>query len=466
MMRRTDPLVTAMPGITRRQLFAAAGVAGVGALAMRSPTAMAAPPLLTAQSRFPKPTKGQTYFTRGRDLVQSRNPAQLSTWLETEHLKYQLGGWFFFGRLQGDAGEQDFGSFVLALQRLPVQGFDVYGGGVGFCGKAEDGYDYVPIVFPKDYSDLRVVVQSDPWLTQVLSPAQTAPLVSMKTLSGRMGQVGTKYLLEADLPPDMNPGGTGRMVVKVRVRDPFGVIGQGYGSTAFCPQFLTSPQRNRVVNGFGGSVRQYLKRTDDPMICQGSWYYQLPFLVVERFRIQVGDRVRSEGKDGLLWMDQLVQTYDAQAAAAVLDSKYEFFAIQFPKQKSAMMVMHVDGQDGDFPVATLFDADSARAANNAMRPRHSWPITGISIEPDSGSAWRSPASGNTYFLRHRIRLDSPKMSADLTVKMSKRNQEFQEQAGGLWDYEGIGDVAGSLNGRHVRGQAFVEAVPTTVGPTG
>jgi hypothetical protein len=165
-------------------------------------------------------------------------------------------------------------------------------------------------------------------------------------------------------------------------------------------------------------------------------------------------------------MDQLVQTYDGQAAAALLDSKYEFFAIQFPQQKAAMMVMHVDGRNGDFPVATLFDADSSRARNQALRPHHSWPITGVTIEPDPNSAWLSPASGNTYFLRHRIRLDSPKMSADLTVAMAMRNQEFQEQAGGLWDYEGIGDVVGTLNGRHVRGQAFVEAVPTTVGTTG
>jgi hypothetical protein len=126
--------------------------------------------------------------------------------------------------------------------------------------------------------------------------------------------------------------------------------------------------------------------------------------------------------------------------------------------------MHVHGQNGDFPFATLFDADSGRVANKSLRPDHSWPITGIKIEPDTASVWTSPASGNTHYLRHRIRVDSPKMSARLSVRMSVRDQEFPEQAGGLWDYEGIGDVTGTLDGQEVRGQAFVEAVPSTVGP--
>lgn len=461
-MRQNPGAEPVFSGITRRQLIAAAGAVGIGAATLAAQPATAAQHVLARAGRYPTPSRGQTYFTRVRELAQTRGPGRLATWLETEHLEYQLGGWFFFGRLVGDAGPDDFGSFVMALQRLPVKGIDVYAGALGFDPKAQGRYEYAPIVIPKGRPGLRVVVQSNPWRVHVLSDDQATPLIAMETISGRMGQVGTTYLLAADIPADLNPSGTGRMQARVKVRDPFGVINQGYGSTAFCPQFLTPRQHEKIVDRFGGSVRRYLQKTDDPMICQGSFYYQLPFLEVDRFWIQVGDSVRSQGRSGLLWMDQLVQTYDAQAATALLDSKYEFFAIQFPDEQAALMVLHVDGANGNFPVATLYDNCSAHGRNGALRPRYSWPITGIHIEPDPTHTWRSSLSGNTYYMRYRIRLKSPDMSADLEVTMAIRNQEFREQAGGLWDYEGIGDVRGELNGRRVRGRAFLEAVPTTV----
>lgn len=98
-------------------------------------------------------------------------------------------------------------------------------------------------------------------------------------------------------------------------------------------------------------------------------------------------------------------------------------------------------------------------------PVYSWPINGIEIEPDPGRRWqwRSPASGNRYHLRYHIRLHSAQRSADLTVTMAITNQEIferSEQGSDVYDYEGIADVEGTLNGRRVKGQAFLEAVPT------
>lgn len=459
---RVDPFALPVPRLTRRRLIAGLGATGIGVAAARP--GLAAGRLLDPTQRYPSPTEGQTYYTRSHDLAQTRGPNRLATWLEREHLEYQLGGWFFFGRLVGDAGPDDLAAFLIALQRVPVQGVDFMAGGVGFRPKGHSRYEYAPVVFPRDLSDNRVVVRSDPWVASVRSPDHREPLIRMKTISGRMGARGTRYLLEADIPADLNPRPTGRIRARVRVRDRFGVINQGYGATAFCPQFLTPAQKRKVTNAHGGSVRDYLKETGDPMICQGSWYYQLPFLEVERFTVTVGDSLRSEGRRGLLWMDQLVQTYDRRAAAALLDSKYEFFAIQFPDEHSALMVLHVDGANGRFPVATYYDNSGGRGPNDARRPTYSWPITGIDIEPDPSRTWRSPFSGYTYNLRYRIRLRSREMSADLTITMTMKNQEFQEQAGGLWDYEGIGDVKGRLNGRRVDGHAFLEAVPATKSP--
>ncbi|MGE5234720.1 MAG: lipocalin family protein [Acidobacteriota bacterium] len=163
-------------------------------------------------------------------------------------------------------------------------------------------------------------------------------------------------------------------------------------------------------------------------------------------------------------MDQLVQTHDQRSWDVLRDSKYEFFAIQFPDEHAALMVFHVDSKKGRFPVATFYNRHSGRADNGARRPVYSWPIDGIEIRPDRDSKWTSRRSGNSYYLRQRLRLVSADRSADLTINMAMKDQEFQEEPGGLWDYEGIGDVRGKLNGRSVNGQAFLEMVPSTVAP--
>lgn len=63
---------------------------------------------------------------------------------------------------------------------------------------------------------------------------------------------------------------------------------------------------------------RYLKRTRNPMIDQGSWYYQLPFLEVEQFSITIGDTVQSKGTLGLLWTDGIVQSYNKSADSGLL----------------------------------------------------------------------------------------------------------------------------------------------------
>lgn len=479
-MKRPTPALPTLPFVarmTRGRFLAGLGASGLGLAALSALPAQAAqqplagsrrPPrrLVGRTDQQPRPQGGQTFYTHGHDLPQTQSADRLATWLESEHGAYFIDGWFFFGRLVDEMHPDDVGAFLVALQRVlvakPGEIYEAYGGGIGFNSASQGHYEYAPVVFRRDTSSNRVVVTSNPWRLDVYSPGQTTPLLTMKTVSGRMGQVGTAYLLEADIPAEMNPSQGGRLQALVWLRDRFGVINQGYGTTAFCPQFVTPAQREEITQHYAGSVSDYLERTRDPMICQGSWYYQLPLLDVEQFSISVGGSLRSQGRSGLLWMDQLVQTFDTQSGVVLLDTAYEFFAIQLPEEDAALMVLHVDSVYGRFPVATYYNERCVRDRNGALQPLYSWPIDGISIEPDPLSVWSSPRSGRTYYRRCRVRLSSPVMSADLTISASFDDQEIQEQSEGLWDYEGIGSVEGTLDGRSVKGMVFLEMVPTTV----
>lgn len=451
-------------GLTRRRFIAGGGAAAV---ASRSGLVRR---LLAHAAHYPMPT----YFTLGHGVPHTRSARMLANWLETEHFNYSLDSWFFFGRLVSDANPQDAAAFFIALQRLPYKiggrlVRDVYGAGVGFAQRSPEGYEAATDSFPRSSRPDGVVVRPDPWRVDLYNrSAQAAPLMTMRALAGRMGEAGTVYRLSADIPKGYGdgPGPTGRLRAEVRVRDRFGAISNGYGTAAFAPQFVTVAQKKTILKRYGGSVQRYLERTRDPMTDQGSWYYQLPFLHVEQFSVMVGDTVRSKGTRGLLWMDGIVQSYNKQTYDYVLkESTYEFFAMQFPEESTALMVFHVDSPiSGRFPVANLYNTRSKRTANGARKPVYSWPINGIEIKPDLGSRWqwRSPVSGNQYHLRYHVRLHSPHMSADLTVTMAFTDQEILERSEhgtGIYDYEGIGDVEGTLNGRRVQGQAFLEAVP-------
>ncbi|MGE5234721.1 MAG: hypothetical protein ACM3O7_00010 [Acidobacteriota bacterium] len=293
-----DPPQLWVPRLNRRRFMAGMGAAGMGAAAVAAQPAQATRHLLRGSSRYPTPQPGQTYYTKRHDLPQTRSAKGLATWMETEHLDYTLGGWFFFGRLVDQSNPSAIAACAVALQQiavgLPGGG---WGGGVALHPRSQRRYEFA---FMSGEAPNRVVVKSDPWGAALYSPDQTAPLLALRAVSGRMGEVDAVYLLEADIPAGTDPRQPDRMQAEVRLRDRFGVINQGYGATAFCPQYLTERQRRKIERSHGGSVRKYLNRTGDPMINQGSWYYQLPFLDVERFSVAVGKRIRSRGGSGLM----------------------------------------------------------------------------------------------------------------------------------------------------------------------
>lgn len=71
-----------------------------------------------------------------------------------------------------------------------------------------------------------------------------------------------------------------------------------------------------------------------------------------------------------------------------------------------------------------------------------------------GKTWTSPASGDTYFTRFRVRI--PAFGADIVVSTLMDAQEFPGSNGGGSVYEGVAKAKGIFKGRAVGGTAWIE----------
>jgi hypothetical protein len=99
--------------------------------------------------------------------------------------------------------------------------------------------------------------------------------------------------------------------------------------------------------------------------CQGSFYYSLPLMDVERFTITRNGARLSSGGSGTMWIDYIVQTYDEQAQAALIGAaSWEFYSIMLPEANAAIMVIRIESATGTLPVASLFRDDSGRTRNS------------------------------------------------------------------------------------------------------
>ena len=406
---------------------------------------------------WPKPAAGCPYFTQDYALPQTQSARQLAEYMSSEHLEYDLDGWFFFGSLVDDAAPGDPGVFFISMQRIrtPEGGVDwqLVPAIVAFNSPTQGQYVFGG-VYTLDMAPF-VTVESDPWRVEVYSLEQMdRPLMTMSLASGTMGAAGAVYRLTADCPDQLG----GRFQADVLVRDRLGAVNQGYGTTSLFPQFITEPQRNEITGLFGNSVGTYLEETGDPMTCQGSQYYSLPLMDVQSFSITRNGAPLSNGTRGTMWMDNIVQTYDKQASEALIgNASWEFFSIMLPEENAAIMVIQIKSATGTLPVATLFRDDSGRTRNSARKAVHSWEIDKIDIEPVPGTKWRSPKTKQEYFQEHRIRLGAGTCPADLTIKMVLENQEIVY--GKMIKYEGLASVEGTLGGKPVKGTAFVELQP-------
>ena len=407
---------------------------------------------------WPDPPAGCPYFTQDYVLPQSQSVQQLAEWMSSEHMEYDLDGWFFFGSLVDDTAPAHPGGFFISMQRIRVaeDGTDwqLVPAIVGFNSPTVGGRYVYGGVYTLDMAPY-VVVESNPWKVEVYNfSVQWWPIMTMELVSGSMGAAGAVYRLTADTPDNLG----GRLEADVTVRDRLGAVNQGYGTTSLFPQFITEPQRSEITGSFGNSVGTYLEQTGDPMTCQGSYYYSTPLMDVQSFSIERDGIPLSSGTRGTMWMDDIVQTYDELAKEVLIgNASWEFFSIMLPDEDAAIMVIQIKSATGTLPVATLFTDGSGRTRNAARNAVHRWEINNIDIEPVPGTIWKSPTTKQKYYQEHRIRLGSNTYPADLTIKMVRNNQEIVYK--NMIKYEGLATVEGTLGGKPVNGTAFVELQP-------
>jgi len=353
----------------------------------------------------------------------SKGPASLSRFLSNDHFEFDVSGWFFFGNLLEKLGKNS--GFFLAIQRMDqnVLGTKVslYQAAVGLNHPALDRYLYGGA----NITDLRnLVITQNPWKVSADCPGESTGRMSMELLQGQMGRPGTTYLLTANLADQYGE----KLTARVTLRDRMGAVKHGHGPASFYPQWLIPLQRLRISSQFGGSVGAYLRSTHDPMDCQGEYYYSLGLMDVEHFVIGVGLMPRfATGSAGNIWMDYCLETLNGPTQSVIKDSKFVFFALQFPSRGEAMMVFQLDTTTaGRLDVARRYKVNSAAERNGALKPIVEWDFDKIHIQPVEESEWTSEETGLTYPMSYRISLDgrSNAHKGELVLNAVRHNQEF------------------------------------------
>ena len=399
-------------------------------------------------------------------------PAGAAQFLSTDHPDYELESYCFFGNLipQGQPADAFFGM----VQRMDadVAGFHFpfVAGGVGFNSPQSNnvlfgGTEAGPLLTP-------TITETEPWNVTMQSPATTsepAQIVNLQLVSGTMGERGAVYRITADV----NDSNGSQLEVNVLARDTTGIVQQGYGKASFFPQWTLPGQRWEIMRRDRGSVGKYLASTGDPMTGQGDYYYSAPLLDVESFTVSQNGNVLSTGHQGTLWFDYVLQSFDQNARAIVKNSSWNFFSIQFPKFQKALMVTNVSTElEGKLKVASLFSSNGPADSNGALEPIGRWNTSAIRITPVKGKTWTSP-TGETYDTQYRVvlgpgsdptsahghgkRAGQGPHRANLLVTVAWDDQQFD--AAGKVAYEGLGNVHGFLDGRHVSGTTWLELQP-------
>lgn len=386
----------------------------------------------------------------------SQSPAKLSRFLSMDHSQFDVCGWFLFGNLLEDSGKNS--GFFMAIQRMDQDELgmkvSLYQSAIGFHHPALGRYLYGGC----DNTDPEnIVITQNPWKALSVCPGESPGRMSMELLSGKMGRPGATYLLKANLTDQYGE----RLQARVTLRDRMGAVQHGYGPASFYPQWLTPLQRSRIHSDFHCSVDAYLRKTADPMKCQGEYYYSFGLMDVEQFEIGVGSVSRfSAGKTGTIWMDYCAETISEAFQSVIKDSRFVFFALQFPSRNEAMMVFQLETKTaGRLNVARRYKVSSAMARNGALLPIVEWDYNDIHIWPLPGAGWRSEETGLTYPTKYVIWLDgrSKAHHGELLLQAVRRNQELV--IGSSVQYQGLYSVEGALGGEIVRGQAWVEIQP-------
>ncbi len=380
------------------------------------------------------------FYSEDFTLPQSQSAKQLSDYMTAKHLDYHQFGWNICASMT-DAQNNTL-AFFFGIEYVKDVG---YRGGVGFSD-SEDGFKW------SGFTTTDIETTTSPWSAKLTSSDLPGMFVKMELTSGLMGSADAVITLTADVIDLYGKN----LKVDVRLRDPYGAINQGYGTTSMYPHYLTEAQRTAIMALPEKTIGAYLIATGDPMDYQGAYYYALPLMDVEQFTINYDD-VTLGGTSGKSWMDYFVKSYNETSIQMQAGSRWDWIAIQLPDINTAINVLKISSSvSATLPYARLFHTDGERTKNGAYKAAHSWALDEITIEPVPGSEWTS-LSGQKYYMQFRIKLESATKPGDLTVTTLRNNQTVILPEGS--NYQGLGTVEGTLGGQAVHGQCWVEVQP-------
>lgn len=423
-------------------------------------------------------------YTNRLDLAQTRSPEGLSAWLSSNHPDYDLVAWCFFGYLQGTDGSGqpvlDALSSIVQFNRnpLPTPGrYDPgYVAAFAYNGEATNGYLVAGTLGTAPSPSLDLT--PSPWSAAVNYGTATAPSAfTLSLASGQMGVKGATYRMQADALDFQQR----RLKAEILLVDRLGTINEGYGTAAFLPQWMTPAQQAAIRGQYAGNIQAYLARQADPMKGQGTYYYSLPLLEVQHFKVTGPDEmIYAQGHGGMIWVDSVVQSYNQSEWKTLGSASWVFFSVQFPGMNTALMVSVVFTIDpvSELPTAKYFTAGGPKTLNGALSAEREWVFDQIAVMADPASAWRSPASGVSYPMSWRVELGAPTDLSSggaapdwpvfLTIDAVRNNQEIYIAGDppSSSKYEGIFRVQGRIGGRACEGMAWGELHNAEAGTQG
>lgn len=411
---------------------------------------------------YPGPAPARcAFFDPAPTLPLAQSPAGFEDWLSADHQEYGFNSWIFYGQLTEDSGRTSVISLLYQRTDIGDFGTPLYTVAVIYANPAFDGYLFggnESLLIPQ-YS-INAANPPDPWNISATYYDPRVPgdwaTTSVEIVSGQVGQQGAKYRLQANVTDQYGE----LLTVDGTVEDVMGWVNDGYGPQGFYPQWVVPGQRHSIVNDFAGSVGDYLAFTEDPMAYQGAYYFSAPLLKMEEgFEVGVGlKQPFAVAESGLMWGDNMIQSFDDIAGELLPDARWNSFVVQLPKIGKALMVNEPTTGAGRYRLARLYDVDYPMAPNGTKNGR-AWPMTEIKMHPVKGSEWTSPYTDLTYPMKYRIKLPAGpgRPAVDLSLKTIMKDQEIRYK--NTDKYEGIMWVTGTLGGKKVRGQAWVELVP-------
>ncbi|EQA47329.1 hypothetical protein LEP1GSC050_1810 [Leptospira broomii serovar Hurstbridge str. 5399] len=383
----------------------------------------------------------QNFYNNRALLPQGQSPSQLSGWLSQCHPRYNMSSWCFFGNITDEAGETAAINSIVQYQLLPNN--SPYLAEWSYCDSKTNGYVIAPFLVEAgnvEYSrPLAITVDANPIYTGFLSLA---------LVHGEIGQIGAKYSLTGRVrtEPDFD-----NWEYDLLMEDTFGVIQAGYGPTSFLPQWLFPNQTKEIMTNpqFDGSVHEYLKSGMDDMFGQGSYYYTLPLLKVDKFLIRKNGSSYFSGKKGNIWIDYVVQSFGEKSLEIVGSASWQFFAVQFPEipgyfnYEAAIMVSIVEAKTGPNPddesnlkAARFFISDPYHTQyneNGSMKAAFEWSIN--QIKYTGSDLYRG------FPTKFEISLSATNGSISLKGEAIRQNQIV----GGVNKYEGVFTVIADIN---------------------